>query len=473
MKILSTLILSLAATLIYSQTVNYQVEIVQLEADDTGCTSDGFGFDEEVTWHCWAMDDDLVTGWTNDSGDDCYGKDDNVPMVLSPSNTALLSQSSSNANSVSIRLEAWEDDSFSNSVGSTDRCSHDSGDDCHSDANSAISFRNDPMCTWNQYTITSGDFHVIVRVKWEYDDFTGGFDAIDCGLTTNLTGQGSGSWSVYSGNGGTFGDINNPITMFSGTLGTYQILWTSLPDCATQHTTDTVQVDFISAPNPNITSSTSNVCEGNDVIFYAQNGSLYDWSLNTVGNIVLSDGSGQYTLTPSITDNNVYVNVSNGTCSTLDSISLSVNPSPSPTIVDNGSYLSTQNYSAYLWYYNGSPISGASGIDYTPTQGGSYYVEVINSSGCSGQSSPIQFSGVGINEIDNNLSIFPNPTSGIINIVTESKVEFVSVYNTIGKKENIEIRNNKLDLSNLNNGIYFINLSTRGEIITKKIILSK
>ena len=38
---------------------------------------------------------------------------------------------------------------------------------------------------------------------------------------------------------------------------------------------------------------------------------------------------------------------------------------------------------------------------------------------------------------------------------------------------NSRINNNQLDLSQLNNGVYFINISTKKGVITKKIIVSK
>jgi len=169
----------------------------------------------------------------------------------------------------------------------------------------------------------------------------------------------------------------------------------------------------------------------------------------------------------------VYVTSNNGTCSGTDSISFTVNPSPTPTISENGGVLSTQTYPVYLWYFNGSPIPGATSIDYVPTQGGSYYVEVLNSSGCLGQSDPITYSGVGIDELTNTLSIYPNPTSGVLHIQSESPIAAVTVYNSIGKKIQMNLIDNKLDLSQLSNGVYIVGLSINNHIITKRVILSK
>ncbi len=463
MKILSTLIFSLLTTILFAQTVNYQVEIVEFRI--SGC-DDGFGSDEEPTWKAWGRDD-INTAFV---GGTCYEQDANEPFTHNVGNTLLIAQSGTNATTIDIRLEAWEDDS----PFSSDRCSFDSGDDCYIDNTfPGINFQNDPHCDMERIRTNKWNFSVVVRIKWEYTIFDGGTNIIDCSTTVPLSSQGSGSWSVFSGNNGSFADINDPSTNFSGSLGSYVLLWSSFPNCLNVYTPDTVTVDFISTPAPNMTVSSNTICEGTDVTFNAQNGTIYDWSLNTNGNIVLSDGSGQFVLTPSISDDIVYVSSNNGTCSGTDSISFTVNPSPTPTISENGGVLSTQTYPVYLWYFNGSPIPGATSIDYVPTQGGSYYVEVLNSSGCLGQSDPITYSGVGIDELTNTLSIYPNPTSGVLHIQSESPIAAVTVYNSIGKKIQMNLIDNKLDLSQLSNGVYIVGLSINNHIITKRVILSK
>ena len=62
---------------------------------------------------------------------------------------------------------------------------------------------------------------------------------------------------------------------------------------------------------------------------------------------------------------------------------------------------------------------------------------------------------------DLNLSIFPNPTASIANVVGLEKVLPVYVYDVYGKivfESVVDPLNNKVDLSNCNSGIYFIRL---------------
>lgn len=65
-------------------------------------------------------------------------------------------------------------------------------------------------------------------------------------LTANVPLTGTGSWSILSGSGGSFDDINDPITTFTGNPGnSYLLRWSISSICGT--TTDDVTISF--APN--------------------------------------------------------------------------------------------------------------------------------------------------------------------------------------------------------------------------------
>lgn len=84
-----------------------------------------------------------------------------------------------------------------------------------------------------------------------------------------------------------------------------------------------------------------------------------------------------------------------------------------------------------------------------------------------------------INEIDhdNDFSIFPNPTNGILNIQsTLPNIQFksVEVYNMLGEKiyySDINVDGSEIDLSNQPKGIYFVQVQTNEGIVNKKIII--
>jgi hypothetical protein len=85
---------------------------------------------------------------------------------------------------------------------------------------------------------------------------------------------------------------------------------------------------------------------------------------------------------------------------------------------------------------------------------------------------------VGIKSLTNNdaIAIFPNPTSGILNINSIEANSSVEVINVIGEKvytNSLVKGNNVVDLSGLANGAYFVKLNSNGSITTKKVVLSK
>jgi hypothetical protein len=87
-------------------------------------------------------------------------------------------------------------------------------------------------------------------------------------------------------------------------------------------------------------------------------------------------------------------------------------------------------------------------------------------------------SGVGIKSIsaNNSISIFPNPTTGLLNINAVEVNSSIEVYNVIGDKvyANTLVKgNNVVDLSGLANGAYFVKLNSNNQITTKKVVLTK
>ena len=84
---------------------------------------------------------------------------------------------------------------------------------------------------------------------------------------------------------------------------------------------------------------------------------------------------------------------------------------------------------------------------------------------------------------ENNFTIYPNPTKGIINIQFDkasiSENLNIKVFDTVGNlvfvRDKAEIRNNNivLHLESLISGIYFIVIQKKDSISTKKLIINK
>jgi len=96
-----------------------------------------------------------------------------------------------------------------------------------------------------------------------------------------------------------------------------------------------------------------------------------------------------------------------------------------------------------------------------------------------GTLSPVEICSttLGINDIaiQNNLNIYPNPSSGLISIDSEFNFDSYAVSNLLGKEiiSNKNLINNSVNLKTLNNGVYFLTLKKDDLMIKKKIIIQK
>ncbi|MDD3687436.1 MAG: T9SS type A sorting domain-containing protein, partial [Bacteroidales bacterium] len=80
------------------------------------------------------------------------------------------------------------------------------------------------------------------------------------------------------------------------------------------------------------------------------------------------------------------------------------------------------------------------------------------------------------NNISNNLRIYPNPSSGLINFEFGDIIESISVYNNLGQlmiDQSINDYSSNLNIESLPQGIYLVKVNTASETIIKKVILNK
>lgn len=70
------------------------------------------------------------------------------------------------------------------------------------------------------------------------------------------------------------------------------------------------------------------------------------------------------------------------------------------------------------------------------------------------------------------ISIYPNPSANLVEFVTDEKINKIEVYDTGGRKLKVsyEIGTNSLDISHLNNGLYFVKISNELNAYTGKFV---
>ena len=77
-----------------------------------------------------------------------------------------------------------------------------------------------------------------------------------------------------------------------------------------------------------------------------------------------------------------------------------------------------------------------------------------------------------IDDLQASTAIQPNPSTNIVNIdfTNNSVLKSVHVIDLLGGVHLMSIKNNTLDISHLQSGMYFIKITLDSGIITKKII---
>jgi hypothetical protein len=184
-------------------------------------------------------------------------------------------------------------------------------------------------------------------------------------------------------------------------------------------------------------------------------------------------GAGTHTLYYNFTDGNG--------CSGVDSLVVDVFTQPAvPTITLTGEILCVDNPIAgaiYEWSLGGVVVATGSDVCYTALANGNYTVTCTNSSGCeSDASTSTTVSGVGINEdqLNQAISISPNPTNGLVTIEFEGLTSELTIslrdlngrtIETITGTSHVEI-----DLSDFEAGIYLIDCDYMGQRIVKRIV---
>lgn len=140
-----------------------------------------------------------------------------------------------------------------------------------------------------------------------------------------------------------------------------------------------------------------------------------------------------------------------------------------PVISLTGGILTTSPaFPSYQWIKNGTSIPGATNSSYTVTSDGTYKVAVVTPGGCLDTSLILYGHPADVNAIPGaeSIRLFPNPATGIINVQSPVPLNTMILSpdgRTLGYRENV----NRLDLSQLPHGIYFIELFDEHDIRIK------
>jgi uncharacterized delta-60 repeat protein len=157
---------------------------------------------------------------------------------------------------------------------------------------------------------------------------------------------------------------------------------------------------------------------------------------------------------------------------------LAVYAPPTPAINLSYDTLSVDStiYTSYQWFYNDTAITGATSPTYIASQNGTYNLQVSIPQGCIGMSTDFTMITVGLKNRDlEKLIHYPSPASHQL-IVQQNGVSRIEMYSLAGelvKSITTATDKNRIDVSDLNNGIYLLKAYTINSVFTDKVIVQK
>ena len=233
---------------------------------------------------------------------------------------------------------------------------------------------------------------------------------------------------------------------------------------------------------PDIPALTGNnsFCTGGSTTLSIASGNLNDatdwqWTSASCGGTVVGTGTSVIINTPGT----YFVRglggcVTSGTCQTISITQTSINATVQ---VNGGALSSNQSGAGYVWLdcNNGNaPINGATSQTFSPTVNGSYAVQ-ITLNGCSATSSCVSYNSAGLEQLDFNVVLYPNPTTGKVTLSfdNEKTIETMTVTDLTGRlinnKQTFTAQMIEIDLSSEAAGVYFLNIEIEGKSKTFRI----
>jgi hypothetical protein len=314
----------------------------------------------------------------------------------------------------------------------------------------------------------------------------------------------SGAVYSWTGPNGYTSNQQNPLIfgITQAMAGIYNVIAISSTCSSSSASTAVVVNPYPAAPTLSSNPSTGTTCSGDSVQFFANyvNGATYDWTgpagfgvsvQNPVIRNLATVNSGTY-----------YATITKGGCtSPQTSISLTVNESPATGSIIGAT--TVRNYDVQSYTVSGSPGSVFNWIAFggtiqsggttnlisvqwgTPSTSAFVRMRETNTSGCKGPTQQLNVTVVSTQGIEEstlqagNISVYPNPANRTVNIdfdLTQAADSKVDILDMLGqtvmsstvravKKDQIP-----LDISALNAGIYFVNITIGNE--TKMIKLA-
>ena len=260
----------------------------------------------------------------------------------------------------------------------------------------------------------------------------------------------------------------------TSTAANYSVTVTNSDGCSATSAATAITASTITTP-----MVTSNgplaFCDGGSVSLAVPMGySSFMWNNGSGFSQITVNASGDY-----------YAQVMNadGCSITSDTVTVEVFPTPpTPSIsyTANDTVMTSSEATGNQWYFNGNMMPGETNQTLRPMNLGNYSVRIIDTNGCEGDMSPMQFyNSIGIEEnLTDQIALYPNPTQGRVTLEL-NQIEVANLRVVDAKGRTVIDREGctgvcELDLSETGSGIYqIIMITTNGKQVIKRVVVSK
>ncbi|MBX3328313.1 MAG: T9SS type A sorting domain-containing protein [Nitrospira sp.] len=316
----------------------------------------------------------------------------------------------------------------------------------------------------------------------DFANFTEGNLTVCSNYHYTVTAGGAVTYTWTDGAGQVSQNVNPYILTPAAAYPDYTVTATSAEGCTD---TDTMTiVATLDRPVVSIITSTTTICKGASVSMIATGNAMsYTWAVNgnnTPATVITPAVSGAYV---------VNVSAANG-CTNMAVQPITVNPLPDVAIVSSNlpdickgelAKLQATGAQNYEWISNyGSSYYGDE-IFVNPDVTTTYSVIGTSAQGCVNTSTGVEqkvHACVGINELgvlSDELRVYPNPSNGAFTIELNNGglQKTLELFDLTGRKVLSNTTSNdkiNLDVSELQNGIYFLNVKSNTGVETVKIV---
>ena len=265
--------------------------------------------------------------------------------------------------------------------------------------------------------------------------------------------------------------------------GSYSVTVTDNNGCSASSSATTVNVS--NAPIPTVTASATQACSGDVVTLTASTGDSYSWSNGDTTQSIQVTNTGSYSVTTTNSDACAGVGASDAV-----TVTFTATPTAAGSFTTNGNIVTFSNTStgasSYSWDFGDFTNSSASAPVHAYAVNGNYQVVLTAINGNCTDTIVLNVAiTVSIEELMglSNLTIYPNPAS---------ETAVISFDNTLGNSFDIQLIDQlgrvimsqngvqasgsnlvTIDLTNLSDGLYSIQLTSNQNTISKRLIVRK